>query len=233
MTEYNLQQHISTGFEVSSLPKSIRDSITINQELGIQYLWIDALCILQGVDAVARQDRDSESSKMAAVYGNAAVTMIAASSSESGEGLLRKRSIIPTSKVALDGLQYRKIWSAHRKLDSDLGLSTQYNVWAWTLQEMVLALRALFFGPSMKYWKCPRGVVVEDCKQLKLNATISTEVSCWPTAYPVEGGKKFNIFSVSNRTFRGLTYALDGSIDSEVWLMLSALAHRAVESQVI
>lgn len=29
MIEYNLQQHISTGFEVSSLPKTIQDSITI------------------------------------------------------------------------------------------------------------------------------------------------------------------------------------------------------------
>lgn len=98
---------------------------------------------------------------------------------------------------------------------------------------MVLAPRASFFGPSMKYWKCPRVIVGEDCKQPKLNAAISTEVSCWATGTPlkVERNLTFSRFPIVR--FEVMTYALDGMIDSEGWLMLSALAHRAVESQVI
>lgn len=35
------------GFEVSDLPETFSDTITITQRFGVQYLWIDSLCILQ------------------------------------------------------------------------------------------------------------------------------------------------------------------------------------------
>jgi len=110
----NLNRHISRGFEFSSLPKTIQDAIIVTRELGIRYLWVDALCILQGSDVEARDDWDVEASKMSSVYGNATVTIIAANSSDCGEGIFRQRSIVRTSKIALDGFSDRKIWSAHR-----------------------------------------------------------------------------------------------------------------------
>ena len=172
-TTKNLQQHIADGFELESLPRTIQDAITVARALGLRYLWVDALCILQGSDPEARHDWDIESSKMASVYGDAYVTIIAASSSDCKEGIFTKRNILSTSKISTDGFLGRKIWSAHRKLDSHLGLSTQYNVRAWTLQEMVLSQRALFFTPSMKYWKCASGVIGEDCKQARFTAVKS------------------------------------------------------------
>jgi hypothetical protein len=36
------------GFDVSELPKTFRDAVRVAQNLGIQYLWIDSLCIIQG-----------------------------------------------------------------------------------------------------------------------------------------------------------------------------------------
>jgi hypothetical protein len=36
------------GFDVSKLPKTFRDAVRVTQNLGIQYLWIDSLCIIQG-----------------------------------------------------------------------------------------------------------------------------------------------------------------------------------------
>jgi hypothetical protein len=34
------------GIEVQKLPKTFRDAIRVNRELGKRYLWIDSLCII-------------------------------------------------------------------------------------------------------------------------------------------------------------------------------------------
>lgn len=172
-TVANIQQHLEVGLDFHSLPKTIQDAVTVTRALGLQYLWVDALCILQGADAEARRDWDVESSRMATVYGDAAITIVAASANDCGGGIFRKRSLIRTAKVALDGFTNRRILSAQRQMTTDLGFSSQYNVRGWTLQEMVLSPRALFFTPSFKYWKCPHGVVGEDCKQSKFGAVKS------------------------------------------------------------
>jgi hypothetical protein len=49
------------------LSKTFRDAILVTRELGLQYLWIDSLCIIQD-DA---NDWAIESAKMANVYGDA------------------------------------------------------------------------------------------------------------------------------------------------------------------
>ncbi|KAK0752817.1 heterokaryon incompatibility, partial [Schizothecium vesticola] len=56
------------------LPKTIRDAMTVTRELGTRYLWVDRLCIVQD-DPV---QKPSLLAAMAAIYGNASVTLIAA-----------------------------------------------------------------------------------------------------------------------------------------------------------
>jgi hypothetical protein len=46
------------------LPQTIKDAVTITRALGIQYLWVDALCIIQD----SQEDWEAESKKMADVY---------------------------------------------------------------------------------------------------------------------------------------------------------------------
>ena len=45
-THGTLQDHMS-GIAVSSLPQSFRDAIRVSLHLGVSYLWIDCLCIVQ------------------------------------------------------------------------------------------------------------------------------------------------------------------------------------------
>lgn len=45
-THATLKDHMS-GITISSLPRSFRDAINVCLHLGIQYLWIDCLCIVQ------------------------------------------------------------------------------------------------------------------------------------------------------------------------------------------
>lgn len=91
-------RHIS----VSSLPKSFVDAIVVTQRLGIRYLWIDSICILQD----SEEDWNLESSRMRDIYQNAFLTISALDAPDSHVGFLTPRFLNPwpdNSGVALSG----------------------------------------------------------------------------------------------------------------------------------
>src|SRR3954471_17621094 len=46
LTSKNLQE-LTEGISISILPKTFRDAILVAKGIGAEYLWIDALCIVQ------------------------------------------------------------------------------------------------------------------------------------------------------------------------------------------
>lgn len=66
---------------IAEMPKTFRDAVTITRSLGIQYLWIDSLCILQDSD----EDWRREAARMKDVYANC-YAMIAADDSPNPHG---------------------------------------------------------------------------------------------------------------------------------------------------
>lgn len=52
------------GISISTLPQTFQDAITITRRLGLRYLWIDSLCIIQD----STEDWARESSMMGLVY---------------------------------------------------------------------------------------------------------------------------------------------------------------------
>ncbi|KAK8062928.1 hypothetical protein PG997_015025 [Apiospora hydei] len=79
------------GFGQSALPQTLWDALVIAEKLGLRYMWIDALCIVQDDE----EDWELEGSRMASIYSSALVTIAAASSSSSHDGIFNKRSITP------------------------------------------------------------------------------------------------------------------------------------------
>ena len=67
------------------LPANFRDAISITQQLGIQYLWIDSLCIIQD----SKDDWEAESKNMRYIYREVVVTIAASASGRSTDGILR------------------------------------------------------------------------------------------------------------------------------------------------
>jgi hypothetical protein len=55
------------------LPQTFADAVTVTKMLGLRYLWIDSLCIIQD----SQEDWVHESAHMAKVYENAFVTISA------------------------------------------------------------------------------------------------------------------------------------------------------------
>jgi hypothetical protein len=74
---------------VDSLCKTFQDAIIVTQALGLGYLWIDSLCIIQDDE----HDWDQESATMADVYGNAVVNIAATNAIDGSAGLFVERSI--------------------------------------------------------------------------------------------------------------------------------------------
>lgn len=79
-----------SGFEAGLLPQTLQDAIHTARKLGFHYIWVDALCIIQG-DAV---DWAHESSKMAEVYGRSSLTICADVLGKNEEGMFRTRDSI-------------------------------------------------------------------------------------------------------------------------------------------
>ncbi|UKZ46221.1 hypothetical protein TrVGV298_000422 [Trichoderma virens] len=68
------------------LPKTFQDAIILCRKLGIEYLWIDSLCIIQD----SRSDWEVESTKMGDIYRNSYITIAASASPGSFGGCFSK-----------------------------------------------------------------------------------------------------------------------------------------------
>jgi len=123
------------------IPQTVRDAISITRGLGIRYLWIDALCIVQD----SPEDWSAESVKMAEVYGGAFLTLSAAHGADVHDGLLRQAD---PGKHKFP-LQEDPLYSR-----------------AWGLQERMLSSRILIFGSDQMYWECHQKQEGEDGQKL-------------------------------------------------------------------
>ncbi|KIW21193.1 hypothetical protein PV08_01773 [Exophiala spinifera] len=142
----------------SELTKTFQDAILIARRLGLEYLWIDALCIIQDFD----DDWAMEASRMAAIYGNAHV-VISATRSETGDGgCFADR---PSSfRVPSTSCVYVRATSPHRDLDNGKGSSFGRSPLldrAWVYQERLLAKRVVHYREHEIMWECRKCVWCE------------------------------------------------------------------------
>lgn len=81
-------ENFQSAIPWNALPTTFRDAILVISQLGIEYLWIDALCIIQD----SKEDWADEAARMTTVYANSALNISADASFNSTQGLFRKRS---------------------------------------------------------------------------------------------------------------------------------------------
>lgn len=72
---------------VKIIPQTIKDAIEFTRILGVRYLWVDSLCILQGDSEEAKADWNEESVKMKVIYRNALLTIGAAAGKDAFHGI--------------------------------------------------------------------------------------------------------------------------------------------------
>ncbi|KAF2679801.1 HET-domain-containing protein [Lentithecium fluviatile CBS 122367] len=153
-TRANYQAHLAR-IPFEQLPKTFRETVMLAIGIGIEFIWIDSLCIIQNDD----RDWHSEAKEMGVIYSNATLVIAAAGSRDSTEGLFptKQRSQPVSIKVPyiLDGVTEGSFNIAllpdPDNLYPDDGPLRQR---AWAFQEWYLARRLLIFMPSGMSWFC-------------------------------------------------------------------------------
>ena len=153
-TRGNLESHLN-GIDIERLPKTCQDAIIITRAVGVRYLWVDALCIIQG----DHDDWVKESSRMADVYQNAHLVIAASGASNPGEGCFSPLRRGPTTSIAIphydsSGCRNGSISVALTTPGEDSPAFGPLNERGWALQESHLARRTLHFMPSGLSWIC-------------------------------------------------------------------------------
>ncbi|EXK86059.1 hypothetical protein FOQG_10108 [Fusarium oxysporum f. sp. raphani 54005] len=147
---------------ISRLPKTFRDAITVCRWLGYSYLWIDSLCIIQD----SYEDWTTEAHMMTDVYGNSALTIVAAHARNGTEGLFCNRPPLGTKAPIIDCS-----WGPDSKpepyclVDHRLWINSVENCHlssrAWTVQERFLSTKRLYFTEHQIFYRCATHEVCE------------------------------------------------------------------------
>lgn len=144
------------GIVTSRLPQTLQDAVQLTRELGVQYLWIDALCIIQD----SAEDWQIESAKMGSIYSDAHVTIAAISAPTAKDGFLRSK---------LDDREVRMAWPDGSLVKARITASDDSyrddNPWGtrgWTFQEKILATRIILYSNTEARWVC-QGMSVCEC----------------------------------------------------------------------
>lgn len=163
-TKATLQERIS-GISWESLQTTFQDAITITRRLGMQYIWIDSLCIIQDDG----DDWEIEAANMGAIYEQSLLTISASIASSPTHGIFAHRQ--PTHEIeSVDG-NYPRYTIFVRELFSHNDLSTEatkrgnYKIplltRAWAYQERLLATRVLHYLPHELFWECRSAIRCE------------------------------------------------------------------------
>lgn len=133
------------GIAWESLPKTFQDAVMLTRRLGLRHIWIDSLCIIQDDQA----DWALESSRMAAIYSHAYLTLAATSSKDSAGGLFRERE--KPFGFTIQSLEQRVFAKALTHGDH---IQQPLLERAWVLQERLLSPRVLHFFDKELVWEC-------------------------------------------------------------------------------
>lgn len=127
-------------------PRGLQDAIHITQQLGLEYIWIDSVCIPE------LDDWNVEATKMHEVYGNGYITLFACAADKAIDPLCTRRRAWehPTKSCRLFGY-----WLANNDPPlAEIRLRNPLSLRGWILQEERLSPRILFWCAQRAYWSC-------------------------------------------------------------------------------
>jgi len=158
--------HHSNGREYAELPerlpRTIQDAMTVVRKLGLDYLWVDALCIVQ--EPEYNPDKENQKSHMDAIYNAAFLTIAVGSASDADHGIpgvnVTYRNHLQITRQ-IDGMELAVCFPPMSYLYDSKELN--WNNRGWTFQEKLLSSRLLLFTDWQVYFKCSEACWWEDC----------------------------------------------------------------------
>lgn len=171
-TRNTLQQHLS-GIELQDMPQTIADAVKLCRAIGLRYLWVDALCIIQDDN----DDWTRESFEMSNIYGNSFITLCVVTKTCCSAGFLDRQHNPKTLRInfkskvnpSLEGKLFLRMYKPAEKpavghrayLKNKKYNEPEMPKWqredapwfqrGWTLQESHFSKRKLLIGDEMAY----------------------------------------------------------------------------------
>ncbi|KAK0715364.1 heterokaryon incompatibility protein-domain-containing protein [Lasiosphaeris hirsuta] len=171
-TRQTLSRHLG-GIALADMPQTIQDAVAVCRRLGIPYLWIDSLCIIQQ----DTEDLHHELAQMPQIYQSSLVTIYAASSHAVTEGFLQKRHLwyrkFPPIRLRAQGIAPGAVAAefsslilsesirsdcTYQEMDSARFLEP-LDERAWAYQERMLSPRTLVYSSRELSWQCRSAVL--------------------------------------------------------------------------
>jgi hypothetical protein len=141
------------GIPYDQLPATFKDAVNTTRALGIRYLWIDSICIIQGDGG----DFSEEAKLMEDVFSCAYCVLAASRATGQHDGFLKDQ---PQREFITFQRGTEKPFYVCQPVDNfsrDV-LEGSLNKRGWVLQERALARRTVYFTENQMYFECGKGV---------------------------------------------------------------------------
>ena len=192
---------------ISRMSGTIRAAMSFGQLIGVRYLWVDRLCIIQN-DSLRK---DEQIDAMGGIYLHSYLTLAVADSDDSSSGLRGIEGVTQPRHLP------QTVYTFHASPHSVTAFiypfmrpRTVYDTRGWTFQEQMLAKRTLMFTPDGMRWIC------QSCDYRERQVDLQFPLSGWNStgknmtyAYTVWPNVKLWDTTLSTYLERHLTYEED------------------------
>ena len=181
---------------MSQLSQVFQDAINLTRRLGIEYIWIDSLCIIQD----SSEDWATESQLMDRVYQHSWCNIAATGFRDGLKSFYVERDpkIIQPRKLRVklkldkptkDGSKHvRGVYYCVENIWDTYITNAPLNQRAWVLQERLLSPRVLHMGCNQVYWECTQ---LEACETFPDGLPTSLECGYKSGAWALNSERQF------------------------------------------
>jgi hypothetical protein len=154
-TRTRLEQH-TKGISLAAFPETLRDAILFAQGLGFRYVWIDALCIIQGDDS----DWTEQARQMTVIYHGGALNIAIADAPNSDSGAVRRlkdcsvRIDTVSSGITADIYAVSAPIRRYEYLHGVTHLVTRLAKRGWVFQETLVSVASVYVTYEGLVWDC-------------------------------------------------------------------------------
>ncbi len=141
------QNHGGLQGAYPDFPKAIKEAIDLVPRLGMRYIWIDSLCIVQ--DSFRSWNLNAR--RMHMIYGFASLTICAADGEDSSTGL---EAMYADSANQIQGYCAPGVTLMISRPPETAIRGSRWNQRAWTFQERLLSRRCVIFAEKRVYFQC-------------------------------------------------------------------------------
>lgn len=169
LLQNNIEQ-LSQAIPIGQLPKVFQDAIYVSHELGIGYIWIDSLCIIQD----SKEDWTYEAKRMGGVYSNGEFNIAATGYEDGLSGLFGERKALSLIHIPMRAeCEFIDAQYKTQAVFKGLYISASIEEWGskvvfsplndrgWVAQERTLSPAVIHYTPEKMYWECNQSIASE------------------------------------------------------------------------